>query len=157
MWFLRVRCRFLMLTLWPGSSHHCTYHHLHNATPPLHTGSLQLMFQMDGEHSSAMVSLAVRRATLWGRKLQFTSLAVDLPSGERLLLKGPSSSVVFQGYTKLRWQLNLHSCLEYECECYIMYVAIIILTLYMWQIWGGTSWQLVVSRGQCTACRLHRV
>ena len=96
------------------------------------------MFQMDGEHSTAMVSLAVRRATLWGRKLQFTSLAVDLPSGERLLLKGPSSSVVFQGYTKLRWQLNLHSCLECECECecYIMYVAIITLKLYMWQTWG---------------------
>ena len=73
----------------------CTHTHTH-------TGNLQLMFQVNGEHSSAMVSMGVRRAALWSRRLQFTSLAVDLPSGERLLLKGPSSSVVFQGYTKLR-------------------------------------------------------
>lgn len=60
------------------------------------------MFQVHGEVSSAMVSLAVRRQTPWGRGLVYDSLAVDFANGERLVLKGESSDIVFQGYTRLR-------------------------------------------------------
>lgn len=60
------------------------------------------MFQVSGERSNALVSVEVLRQTTWSRALKFQSLAVDLPSGERLVLKGASSDVVFQGYTRLR-------------------------------------------------------
>jgi hypothetical protein len=43
---------------------------------------LQLLFQVHGETSSAMVSLAVRNHTPWGRGLIYSSLVVDLPNGE---------------------------------------------------------------------------
>ena len=66
-------------------------------------GSLQLMFQVLGEKGvTAMVSVAVRRRVPWSRALEFASIAVDLPTGERLLLKGRNEDVVFQGYTRLR-------------------------------------------------------
>lgn len=66
-------------------------------------GSLQLMFQVLGEKGvSGMVSLAVRRRVPWSSALEFSSIAVDLPTGERLLLKGGNEDVVFQGYTRLR-------------------------------------------------------
>jgi hypothetical protein len=37
-----------------------------------------------------------------GGELVYQSLAVDLPSGERVLLKGTPDKVVFKGYTQLR-------------------------------------------------------
>ena len=65
------------------------------------TDTLQLLFQVHGEHSSAMVSLAVRNHTLWGRGLIYDSLVVDLPNGERLVLKGQRSDhAVLQAYTQ---------------------------------------------------------
>ena len=71
--------------------------------PPPPPGSLQLMFQVVGEEGVAgMVSVVVRRRLPWRRALEFSSVAVDLPSGERLLLKGGNEDVVFQGYTQLR-------------------------------------------------------
>ena len=63
--------------------------------------TLQLLFQVHGEVSSAMVSLAVRSHALWGRSLVYESLAVDFPHGERLVLKGSGTDPVFQGYTRL--------------------------------------------------------
>ena len=69
---------------------------------PLIAGYLQLMFQLNGEISSAMVSMEVKGDRPWGRGLNYRSLSVDLPSGERLVLKGQSGDVVFQGYTRLR-------------------------------------------------------
>ena len=57
------------------------------------------MFQVNGECSSGMVSARVQSR---GRKLVYQSLAVDLPSGERVLLKGTPDKVVFKGYTRLR-------------------------------------------------------
>ena len=76
-------------------------HALH-PSPLLHADSLQLMFQLNGEISSAMVSVDVERQAWLGHQLHFRSLAVDLPTGERLLLKGSDAAVVFQGYTRLR-------------------------------------------------------
>ena len=62
-------------------------------------GYLELMFQVNGEFSSGMVSVCVRN---WQGELVYQSLAVDLPSGERVLLKGTPNKVVFKGYTRLR-------------------------------------------------------
>lgn len=62
-------------------------------------GYLELMFQVNGEFSSGMVSACVRR---WQGELVYQSLAVDLPTGERVLLKGTPDNVVFKGYTQLR-------------------------------------------------------
>ena len=64
--------------------------------------TLQLLFQVHGEVSSAMVSLAVRSHALWGRGLVYESLAVDFPHGERLVLKGSGTDSIFQGYTRLQ-------------------------------------------------------
>lgn len=58
------------------------------------------MFQINGTHSSAMVSLEVMRQTAEG--LKFKSLAMDFANGERLLLKGTVDDVVFKGVTRLR-------------------------------------------------------
>ena len=63
-------------------------------------GTLQLMFQVNGTHSSAMVSLEALRQTSEG--VQFKSLALDFANGERLILKGTVDDVVFQGVTRLR-------------------------------------------------------
>ena len=63
-------------------------------------GTLQLMFQVNGTHSSAMVSLEIFRRTSEG--LNYKSLAVDFANGERLLLKGKLDDVVYKGVTKLR-------------------------------------------------------
>lgn len=62
-------------------------------------GHLELMFQVNGECSSGMVSACVRR---WRGDLLYQSLAVDLPSGERVVLKGTPNKVIFKGYTRLR-------------------------------------------------------
>ena len=62
-------------------------------------GCLELMFQVNGEVSSGMVSADV---SIRHGELVYQSLAVDLPSGERVLLKGSPSKVVFKGYTRLR-------------------------------------------------------
>ena len=63
------------------------------------SGCLELMFQVNGEISSGMVSANVssRRG-----ELVYGSLAVDLPSGERVLMKGTPDKIVFKGYTRLR-------------------------------------------------------
>ena len=58
------------------------------------------MFQMNGTHSSAMVSLEVYKRTAKG--IKFKSLAVDFVNGERLLLKGRQEDVIFKGVTRLR-------------------------------------------------------
>ena len=52
-------------------------------------GHLELMFQVNDECSSGMVSAHVRS---WRGKLVYQSLVVDLPSGERVLLKGTPNS-----------------------------------------------------------------
>lgn len=57
------------------------------------------MFQVNGEFSSGMVSACVRNSQ---GELVYQSLAVDLPTGERVLLKGTPNKVVFKGYTRLR-------------------------------------------------------
>lgn len=57
------------------------------------------MFQLNGECGSGMVSARV----LGHRKaLKYQSLAVDLPTGERVILKGHPEHIVFKGYTRLR-------------------------------------------------------
>lgn len=55
---------------------------------------------MNGEWSSGMVSTRVSSSRRG--ELVYQSLAVDLPSGERVLLKGTPDKVVFKGYTRLR-------------------------------------------------------
>ena len=63
-------------------------------------GCLELLFQVNGEWSSGMVSTRVSSSRRG--ELVYQSLAVDLPSGERVLLKGTPDKVVFKGYTRLR-------------------------------------------------------
>ena len=58
------------------------------------------MFQVNGTHSSAMVSLEASRQR--SERAQFKSLALDFANGERLILKGTVDDVVFQGVTRLR-------------------------------------------------------
>ena len=60
--------------------------------------TLQLLFQVHGEISSAMVSLSVRNHTPWRRGLIYDSLIIDLPNGERMALKGNISHTVIQSY-----------------------------------------------------------
>ncbi|KAL5468707.1 hypothetical protein EMCRGX_G029816 [Ephydatia muelleri] len=60
----------------------------------------QTMFQVCGEHSSAMVTLQVPPQSK-GIPVQCKTLIVDFANGERLVLKGTAESVVFQGYTTL--------------------------------------------------------
>ena len=57
------------------------------------------MFQVNGDISSGMVS---GRVLSHRGKIVYQSLAVDLPTGERVLLKGTPDKVVFKGYTRLR-------------------------------------------------------
>lgn len=54
---------------------------------------------MNGDISSGMVS---GRVLSHRGKIVYQSLAVDLPTGERVLLKGTPDKVVFKGYTRLR-------------------------------------------------------
>ena len=61
--------------------------------------TLQLLFQVHGQLSSAMVSLVVRKHTLWRSGLLYESLMVDLPNGERLVLKGSPLANVLERYT----------------------------------------------------------
>lgn len=67
-------------------------------------GGLEVMFQVNGEAGSGMVSArVVGELSLLGRKEPvYQSLAVDLPTGERVILKGTPDKVVFKGYTRLR-------------------------------------------------------
>ena len=58
------------------------------------------MFQVCGEHSSAMVTLQVPPQSKW-IPVQCKTLIVDFANGERLVLTGTAESVVFQGYTTL--------------------------------------------------------
>lgn len=64
----------------------------------LHPYTLQLLFQVHGEISSAMVSLSVRNNSPWRRGLIYDSLIIDLPNGERMALKGNISHTVIQSY-----------------------------------------------------------
>ena len=62
-----------------------------------------MMFQVHGQLSSAMVSMSCESNLLPRTSgTVFKSLAVDMPNGERILLKGQSQDVVFKGYTRLR-------------------------------------------------------
>lgn len=61
--------------------------------------SLQLLFQVHGEISSALVSLEAINHTPWGRGLLYKSLVVDLPNGERLVLKGHVTDSIVEGYS----------------------------------------------------------
>lgn len=61
---------------------------------------LQVMFQVCGEHSSAMVTLQTLSRSK-GSPIEYKTLIVDFPNGERLLLKGTGENVVFQGYNPL--------------------------------------------------------
>ena len=65
---------------------------------------LEMMFQVNGEAGSGMASARVVGGfSLLGRKeAVYQSLAVDLPTGERVILKGTPDKVVFKGYTQLR-------------------------------------------------------
>ena len=63
------------------------------------------MFQVNGECGSGMVSACVQggpSSMLRRREPVYQSLAVDLPTGERAILKGTVDNVVFKGYTQLR-------------------------------------------------------
>lgn len=82
-----------------SSSHHLTTSlpSLPPSFPPPDT--LHLLFQVHGEVSSAMVSLAVRNHTLWGHDLVYKSLVVDLPNGERLVLKGNTRDSIIHCYS----------------------------------------------------------
>ena len=62
-------------------------------------GGLEVMFQVNGEVGSGIVSARVMRQK---KGVIYQSLAVDLPSGERVILKGTPESIVFKGYTRLR-------------------------------------------------------
>lgn len=65
------------------------------------------MFQVNGEIGSGMVSARVEVGTRstsgrgW-REPRYQSLAVDLPTGERVILKGTADQVAFKGYIRLR-------------------------------------------------------
>lgn len=64
-----------------------------------------MMFQVNGDVGSGMVSASVEgggRAIFGKKEPAYKSLAVDLPTGERVILKGMSDKVVFKGYTRLR-------------------------------------------------------
>lgn len=62
------------------------------------------MFQVNGESGSGMVSACVvgSSSMVGGREPVYQSLAVDLPTGERVILKGTPDKVVFKGYTRLK-------------------------------------------------------
>ena len=62
---------------------------------------MQMVFRVEGDNGAAVVSA---EAAKWGsdQRYKYRSLAVDLATGERIVMEGEPEAVVYEGKIRLR-------------------------------------------------------